>query len=38
LKSAEGYRTVLAAEAGERVRVEPFAAIDLALEDVLGID
>ena len=34
--AAEGYLTVLAAEAGERVRAEPFEAIELEVSALLG--
>jgi len=35
---AEGYLCVLLATAGERVRAEPFDAIELVLDDVFGIE
>ena len=36
--SADGYVTVLSAERGERVRAEPFEAIELEVAALLGDD
>jgi hypothetical protein len=36
--SADGYVTVLVAEAGQIVRAEPFDAIELNVSELLGDD